>query len=327
MPVNAVQAAVDELSAKWLNGPKIKVVRSTDELPIDAPSDARGLIHKGTAYVVAVNHLDRAGVARTLAHEAIGHYGLWKALGKDGRRQFEQNLQLALKSGNKPLNAIAAKVRELYVDEAGKFNLSPAQEANEIAAFAVEAALDADGNFNPGYGFFKQVWAKVADFLRGLGIQVKFTNVELQGMLVTSLRGLEAGHRLDGGGNVLVAAARSDAAVETQEAIIGNTLGTASQHPDYAAAKAGNVGAAVRVAQSLVTADLVTRVKSAIGDAKPLVVPVVSLEATGHNKIPLAAAAVLAKKLGLQVETRISQSNSPKRTAMGGLDRLLCPRF
>lgn len=222
MPVTAVQAAVDELSAKWTNGPEIKVVQYPEDLPVAAPSDARGLIHKGTAYVVAVNHLDRAGVARTLAHEAIGHYGLWKALGKEGRRQFEQNLQLALKSGNKPLTALAARVRELYVDDAGKFNLSPAEEANEIAAFAVEEALDADGNFNPGFGFFKQVWAKVADFLRGLGIDVKFTNAELQGMLVSSLRGLESGQRLNGGGEVMVAAARGAAPAPTS-ATVWNT--------------------------------------------------------------------------------------------------------
>jgi hypothetical protein len=208
MPVADIQKTVDQLTAKWKDGPKIKVVQFPDELPVDAPSDARGLIHKGIAYVVAVNHLDRAGVARTLAHEAIGHYGLWKMLGTEGTRQFERNVQLALKSGNKPLNAIAARVRKLYVDDAGKFNLSPAQEANEIAAFAVEEALDADGNFNPGFGFFKQAWAKVADFLRGLGFDIKFTNAELQGMLVSSMRGLEAGQRLEGGGETLVAAAR-----------------------------------------------------------------------------------------------------------------------
>ncbi|MCU9611733.1 hypothetical protein OEK97_27895, partial [Escherichia coli] len=91
----------------------------------------------------------------------------------------------------------------------GKFNLSPAQEANEIAAFAVEDAIDpATGEFKPGYGFFKQVWSKVAQFLRDIGISVKFTNAELQGMLVSSMKGLESGHRLDGGGQMVVAAAR-----------------------------------------------------------------------------------------------------------------------
>ena len=208
MPVTDVQAAVDKLSKKWTDGPRIKVLTIPDELPIPAPSDARGLIHNGIAYVVASNHRDAQGVARTLAHEAIGHYGLWKALGGDGTRQFQRQLNLAIKSGNVPLNKIADQVRELYVDDNGKFNLSDAAFANEVAAFAVENAIDADGNFNPGYGFLKQVWAKVADFLRGLGMDIKFTYAELQGMLVASMRGLETGKRLNGGGEVLVAAAR-----------------------------------------------------------------------------------------------------------------------
>lgn len=210
MSVTDVQKAVDQLTSRWKSGPAIKVVATPAELPIRAPRDARGLIHNGTAYVVAGNHLNRDGIARTLGHEAIGHYSLWRMLGEDGRRGFERNLQAALKFGNKPLGKIRDKVRAAYVDDTGKFNLSAAEEANEIAAFAVEAAIDpATGEFNPGFGFMKQVWAKVAEFLRSLGITVKFTNAELQGMLMSSMRGLEAGHKLDGGGQTLVAAARS----------------------------------------------------------------------------------------------------------------------
>lgn len=225
MPVADVQKAVAELSKTWKSGPTIKVVARTSDLPVRAPTDARGLIHKGTAYVVASNQLSRDDVARTLAHEAIGHYGLWKILGADGSRQFRNNLQLALKSGNKPLKAISEQVRETYVDDNGDFNLNPAQEADEIAAFAVEQALDADGNFNPGFGFLKQVWAKIADFLRELGIPIKFTNVELQGMLVASMRGLEAGQRLDGGSEVMVAAARGTKEAMTNNDVVGNTQG------------------------------------------------------------------------------------------------------
>jgi len=205
MPVTEVQKAVDEMSAKWVNGPKIKVVKSPADLPIPAPADARGLIYGGTAYIVATNHTNRAGLSRTMAHEVIGHYGLWEILGPQGKRKFERSLQLALKSGNKPLNALSKKVRELYVDDDGNFNLSPAEEANEIAAFAVEEALDADGNFKPGFGFMKEVFAKIAQFLRDLGINIEFTNLELQGMLVAAAKNLEAGKRLDGGGRVEIA--------------------------------------------------------------------------------------------------------------------------
>jgi hypothetical protein len=208
LSITEVQKAVDELSAKQKSGPNVKVVATPADLPIKAPRDARGLIHGDTIYIVASNHRTRDGVAQTFGHEVIGHYGLWRALGTDGTKQFEKNLQLAIKSGNVPLNKISQKVRRLYVDESGKFNLTPEQEANEIAAFAVEDAVDpVTGEFKTGYGFMKSAWAKVAQFLRDMGITIKFTNTELQGMLVNSMKGLEAGHRLDGGGQTMVAAA------------------------------------------------------------------------------------------------------------------------
>ena len=209
MQVPEVQKAVDAMAAKWENAPTIKVVERPTDLPIASPSDARGLIHNGTIYIVARNHRDSHGVAKTLSHEAIGHLGLWEILGEADGKKFTQNIQLAVKSGNKPLTEISKKVRSLYVDKNGKFTLTADEEAHEIAAFAVESAIDSNGNFNPGFGFFKQVWAKVAQYLRSIGIDVKFTNAELQGMLVSSMKGLETGHRMDGGAPALVAAARS----------------------------------------------------------------------------------------------------------------------
>ena len=112
------------------------------------------------------------------------------------------------------------------------------------------------------------------------------------------------------------------------DAIIGSTLGTAAASPQYALAKSGDVNAAFSVAKLLVTPGLVAKVKAAIGKETPMVVPVVSIEAAGKNKLPLAAAELLAAKLGLDVDTAIVQSSSPKRTAMTGLDRILAsPEF
>lgn len=209
MAVTDVQKAVDKLTSSWKSGPTIKVVATPADLPINAPADARGLVQGNQIYIVASNHVNRDWVAKTLGHEAIGHYGLWRMLGDEGTKRFNRNLQLALKSGNVPLNKLRDKVRAAYVDEKGRFNLTAAEESSEIAAFAVEDAIDpATGEFKPGFGFIKEVYAKIAEFLRSLGIDIKFTNSELHGMLVSAMRGLEAGARLDGGGQVLVAAAR-----------------------------------------------------------------------------------------------------------------------
>lgn len=325
MGVDRAQKIVGELTSTWENGPKLKVVAKASDLPGGShPSDARGLILNGTAYIVAANNPTRDAVARTLGHEAIGHYGLWRSLGIDGTRHFQRNLQLAVKSGNKPINAIRDKVRRLYVDDNGRFNLTPEQEANEIAAFAVEDGVDpVTGEFKTGFSWLKQFWAKIAAFLRDtLGLPVRFTNAELQGMLVAAMQGLQAGQRLDGSGDVLVAAARQDQPVALPDVIVANSLGTATSLPDYPAAKAGDIGAAVKVARAVVTDKLVAKVREAIGDSRPVIVPVVSEESTGRNRIPLAAAEVLAAKLGLETETGIVQANRPHRTGMDGLDRI-----
>jgi adenine/guanine phosphoribosyltransferase-like PRPP-binding protein len=106
------------------------------------------------------------------------------------------------------------------------------------------------------------------------------------------------------------------------DVVIGNKLGTLLNHPDYAAAKAGDTDAAFRIAVELVDAAMVEAVKKATNGAD-MIVPVVSVEATGRNKIPQAVAEVLAKKLGTTAESQIVQIDSPKRTVMDGLSRML----
>lgn len=192
-----LQKAIAPVLKRWENGPNITVVATTKDLPMKAPSDVHGVYFGGKVYLVAQNIRDKAKAMEVLTHEAIAHHGLREMLGDDWKK-FMANIQLALKTGNKPLAAIRKDVRAAYVDDAGKFNLSEMQEADEIAAKVVEQAVDADGNFRPGFWFVKSVYAKVVEFLRSIGIDVKMTMAELQGALVNAQRFLEAGNRTAG---------------------------------------------------------------------------------------------------------------------------------
>jgi hypothetical protein len=49
-----------------------------------------------------------------------------------------------------------------------------------------------------------------------------------------------------------------------------------------------------------------------IGNSQPVVVPLISLEASGWNNIPPVSAAVLADRLGLRATAGIVQANSPQ---------------
>ena len=397
MPVEDVQRVVDAVVAKWTNGPAIKVVQSTSDLPSSfaTPADVRGMLHAGTAYVVATNNRNAADVQRTLAHEVIGHYGLWQILGEDGKREFVTNIQEALASGNKQLQALSDHVRATYVDDNGNFNLSKASEADEIAALAVERALDEDGNFRPGFGFLKEVWARVAEFLRELGFTVPFTNAELQGMLVAATKGLEAGQRLEGGAETVVAAARDgsfnrgetgslltsytpqealqkqkeeEAARKAEDAkpqaprgrkVTGDQVdmfnpqdslfarggptdvrrtgfdkasGTVladfrdhlalKGHPDYQAAKAGDLEAALRLVQALVQPESLEFAKTRFG-REVIYLPVHAEEATGRNAIPVALAAHYAAHVGAAVDAGVVQSNRAFHTGANAMERLV----
>lgn len=67
---------------------------------------------------------------------------------------------------------------------------------------------------------------------------------------------------------------------------VADELSSLSRHTDYTAAKAGDIAAALRVAQDIVTDDLVARVRARIGTRHAVILPVVSEEASGRNKIP-----------------------------------------
>lgn len=99
-------------------------------------------------------------------------------------------------------------------------------------------------------------------------------------------------------------------------------LGALAKEPEYLAAKKGDTEAALNLVDRLLTDETVAQLKELIGDTKPRVVPVMAVEASGNNKIPLAIAEVLADRLGLEVETGIVQVDKVNRTDSGADHRL-----
>lgn len=99
-------------------------------------------------------------------------------------------------------------------------------------------------------------------------------------------------------------------------------LGALQDEPEYQAAKAGDKQAALDLVDRLLTDDTVQRIKDQIGERKPLVLPVLAVEAAGNNKIPLAMAEVLAGRLGLDVELGTVQREKVGRTGAGSDHRL-----
>jgi hypothetical protein len=101
-----------------------------------------------------------------------------------------------------------------------------------------------------------------------------------------------------------------------------NPLVRPAQHPDYAAAKAGDKDAAERFVASMVVSARLGEIKRLIGDRKPVLVAPHAEEAAGRNAIPETYANYLGDKLGLIVDEGIVQANRPQRTGRDGAYRL-----
>lgn len=99
-------------------------------------------------------------------------------------------------------------------------------------------------------------------------------------------------------------------------------LGQLKKGPEYSAAKAGDSAAALAIATRLTSDETIAQVAALIGEQRARIVPVMAAEATGHNKIPLAFACVIADRLGLDVELGIVQAERVHRTGAGADHRL-----
>ena len=89
-PKALVERLVQRLTQGWVNAPKIEVVQSITELPgymqneiRDAKVNPKGAFdpRTETVYLVADNLVGYNDITITVAHEAIGHYGLRSVLG------------------------------------------------------------------------------------------------------------------------------------------------------------------------------------------------------------------------------------------------------
>lgn len=325
--VNKVRATVDAIRAAWANGPEVIVVHDMSDAAIPraarladdaqrsggAEGSPEGFYYGGKVYLLASQLPTPQDAARVLMHEALGHHGLRGVFGKDLDAVLEQ---------------IVAVRRDEVRRKAAEYGLDYESPKQRLAA--AEEVLAEWAQSRPEMGYVRRAVAAIRTWVRRHvpGMRGRtFTDDEIIRSYILPARGwVERGAGSPATAQATAAYSRSDkGGAMIPDAMIGSTLGGASSHPDYAAAKGGDIEAAVRLAQQLVSPELVAKVRAAIGDAKPRVVPVAAEEAAGRNKIPRAAAEVLAVRLGLETASGIVQANRAHRTGLDGLDRIFAP--
>jgi hypothetical protein len=323
--VGQVRQTVDAIRKGWSNAPEVVVAFDMNDPAV--PEAARradlrqrsggatgapeGFYWRGKAYLLASKLNTPADAARVLHHEVLGHHGLRGMFGPELNKILNQVATMRQAE-------VAAKVKEYGLR--GVADLSRRHAAEEVLAEMAEKT--------PQLHFVRRAVAAIRNWLRanvpGFG-RLKLSDADIiQGYILPARDFVERGQRA-ATDRIEPVFSRSDSAAATPDAIIGSTLGSASKHPDYAAAKAGDVAAATRLAVDLVTPEMVAKVAAALGGARPRVLPVAAEESSGRNKIPRAVAEVLAARLGLETATGIVQANRAQRTGLDGLDRIFAP--
>lgn len=94
------------------------------------------------------------------------------------------------------------------------------------------------------------------------------------------------------------------------------------KHSDYISAKAGDIYAAIRFANDMLSSTAIEHLIKIVSNREVILLPVSSLESSGVNMIPRAFAIMLSKYLNCEVDDSIYQINYAERTGKDPLYRI-----
>lgn len=95
------------------------------------------------------------------------------------------------------------------------------------------------------------------------------------------------------------------------------------QHPDYKAAKAGDVNAGFNLVNDAISESVAESLRKLVRGKNAVLAPVIAREATGNNTLPLSYAEALSDRLGLHIDENISQVNKTFHTGADSIHRIV----
>ncbi|MDP3008220.1 MAG: hypothetical protein Q8N30_04015 [Methylococcales bacterium] len=178
-----IQNEIVRIQEMWPGLPNVVLIHSTDDLPFIAPAHTQAAAYDDKIYLVTSNVYDLKDVQLAIGHEAIGHIAFANLF--ESEREFGEFLfkvmAAAQKEGSK-LNELLQEVEDKYP------NASVETKAKELIALAVEHCLDINGDLDIELSLIKSVYAKAASFVRSIGLDIPFSNFELQGLILDAGR-------------------------------------------------------------------------------------------------------------------------------------------
>ena len=171
-----VKAVVDGIKSKWKNAPEVIVVRdmndaavpqavrdhNNEQLAGGATGSPAGFYHDGKVFIVSGQVNSAADVMTTLAHEALGHFGLRGVFGA----ALDTELKTIEATYKAEMEAVAAKYG---------LDLSDPQQASEAA----EEVLANLAQTKPTLGIVQRAVAAIRAFIRKIMPSLQMTNNDI----------------------------------------------------------------------------------------------------------------------------------------------------
>lgn len=176
MPHEKVKAIVARIMANWKNAPEVIVVRdmndaavpqavrdhNNEQLAGGAKGSPAGFYHDGKVYIVSGQVSSEADVITTLAHEALGHFGLRGVFGT----ALDTELKTIETTYKAEMEAVAAKYG---------LDLSDPKQASEAA----EEVLANLAQTKPTLGIVQRAVAAIRAFIRKIMPSLQMTNNDI----------------------------------------------------------------------------------------------------------------------------------------------------
>lgn len=195
--VEMVRKGAEKILSGWKNAPDLKVLASFADAPKEALDEDRrqrangatgspdGFLHGGVLYLVAPEVQTQADVARLMAHEGVGHFGLRGFYGQ----QFGDVLSQAWRARRRDIEA--------HNRDKHAFDTSTPKGA----ALATEEWLVAMAETNPQMGFVRRAVAIVRGWLRRVAPSLRVTDDEvIAKFIIPARQWVEDGKGPGGGG-------------------------------------------------------------------------------------------------------------------------------
>jgi len=188
MAVSQVEKVVAELSQGWVNKPNIVVVKTNKELPKAYRSDkyktVRGMLLGNDVYIVANNAGSASEVKSTLFHESLGHYGLRGLFGEKLDKALN-DIYLTNSAVQSQTNAWLRKHPDVYTGAD-----RTARGVEEVLAAKSEAGVIKEPGIRAA---FNRLAAMIRKFIRSMGIQLNYTNNDINNILLEAAERVRVG--------------------------------------------------------------------------------------------------------------------------------------